>query len=73
MKERGKEGWSDNYLAALAGALGMPEPASLLTHNPFDESASWSLIDSLTTENRKKAIEYIQLLKDSEERQDRAA
>ena len=68
MKERGKEGWNDSYLAALADALGVDEPASLIMRNPSDKDAPYSLLEGLKPEIREKVIDYIDVLKRAEGR-----
>lgn len=72
MKERGEEGWDNSYLAALADALGVDEPASLLIRNPFDKGAPWTLLEGLKPESRAKVLDYIETLEKAE-RSDRAA
>ena len=73
MKERGIEGWDDAYLAALAEALGLDEPASLLVRNPLDRSAPWSLLDNLKPASRAKVLDYIDTLRRAEQTEDKAA
>jgi len=73
MKENGKEGWDDGYLAALAEALGIDEPASLLMRNPVDDAAPWSLLEGLKPDSRAKVLDYIEVLKRAEESKERAA
>jgi transcriptional regulator with XRE-family HTH domain len=68
MKETGKEGWDNAFLAALAEALGVEEPASLLIRNPKDKNAPWSLLDGLKPATREKVIDYIEVLRKAEER-----
>jgi transcriptional regulator with XRE-family HTH domain len=66
MKERGVEGWDDAYLAALADALNT-DPASLIMRNPLETDSPWSLIDGLKPESRAKVLDYIRLVRASEE------
>lgn len=73
MKERGEEGWDNAYLAALADALGVDEPASLLMRNPLDKDAVWSLLDSLKPTSRAKALDYINLLNRADQSEEEAA
>lgn len=65
MKERGKEGWDNGYLAALANALGIEEPASLIMRNPLEEDAVWSLQDHLkkaTPAARQRILSVVETL-----------
>lgn len=66
LKERGEEGWDEEYLADLAYALST-EPASLLMRNPLDSDAPWSLLDSLGPQSREKVLDYARMLKRDEE------
>lgn len=70
MKENGEEGWDDGYLAALAYALGLDEPASLLMRNPQDKASPWTLFESLKPESKAKVFDYIETVKKAEDRQD---
>lgn len=72
-KENYKEGWDDAYLAALAEALAVSEPGSLIMRNPADESAPWSLLETLSAESRAKVVEFAEMLKLREENKTRAA
>lgn len=66
-KETGKEPYDQFYLEALAEALGT-DPASLITRNPTDEDQPWTLLESLKPTSREKAVEYMRLLKDKDDR-----
>lgn len=67
MKERSKEGWNDQYLGALAEALGIASPADLLIRNPFEEDAPRDILDGLNPGNRAKVEEYAKMLKKAQE------
>lgn len=73
MKENNKEGWDDAYLAALADALGVSEPASLIMRNPQDEAAPWNIVEGLSPENREKVLDFIQMVKRDEAKKTKAA
>lgn len=66
-KENRKEPYDQFYLEALAQALNT-DPASLLMRNPNDDQAPWSLLESLNPQSHEKAIEYIKLPKDKDDR-----
>ena len=56
--ESGKQGYSQASLEALAAALSC-RPGDLLTINPLDPNAPWSLLAELSTESRRKVEDYI--------------
>jgi hypothetical protein len=72
LKERGEEGWDDAYLAALADALNA-EPASLIMRNPLATDAPWSILEGLKPESKEKVIDYIKMVKATEESDSKAA
>jgi transcriptional regulator with XRE-family HTH domain len=59
MKERGKEGWDDAWLAAMAEALGLDDPVLLLIRPDAPESA----LAGLTPAEQAKVIDYAETLK----------
>jgi transcriptional regulator with XRE-family HTH domain len=60
--ETGRINYTSNHLDLLAKAL-MCEPADLLTRDPNDPEAPWTLWESLPTQQRRQAIEILKALK----------
>jgi transcriptional regulator with XRE-family HTH domain len=59
--ERGKQGYSQGMLEALATALGT-EAGSLLMRNPNDPEAPWTIWDQLKPATKRQAIELLKTL-----------
>lgn len=73
MKENGKEGWDRDYLGALAEALAIRDPMSLLTYNPLDPTALQDVLQRLTPEDRAKVDNYAETLEKARKVDDKAA
>jgi transcriptional regulator with XRE-family HTH domain len=65
--ERGLQGWTDGTLYALADALNC-QAGDLLTRNPLDTEAPWSLWERLKPEDRPKAIAILRTLAGDEQK-----
>lgn len=61
MLERGKRGYTQDMLEALAEALGT-DPASLLMRDPTDPDAIWSIWDQAQPGERRQIIEVAHAL-----------
>lgn len=61
MLERGKRGYTQDMLEALADALAT-DPASLLMRDPTDPEAIWSIWDQAKPVERRQIIELAQVL-----------
>lgn len=59
--ETGKQGFTDTTLEVLADALNC-EPGDLLTRNPLDKAAPWSVWETLTPMQREQATEMLKIL-----------
>lgn len=60
--ENGKQSYTQDFLEACAVALST-DPASLLTRDPTDPEAPWSIWETLKPAERKKATEAMRDLK----------
>lgn len=60
--ESGDQPYTQDFLEACASAL-QTDPASLLTRNPKDPEAPWSIWDTLKPIERRQATEVIRALK----------
>ena len=58
--ERGQVNYTQPMLEALAEALAC-QPGDLIMRDPTSEGA-WSLLDSLTPETRRKAIDLLEMM-----------
>ena len=56
--ENGKQGFSDETLASLAGALDC-EPGDLLLWNPLDQDSVWSIWSNIPSEKRALALKVL--------------
>jgi transcriptional regulator with XRE-family HTH domain len=61
MLERGKRGYTQDMLEALAEALGT-DPASLLMRDPNDPDAIWSIWDQAKPGERRQIVEVAHAL-----------
>lgn len=68
--ERGLQAYTRGSLEALAEAL-QCQPADLLTRNPEDPEAPWSIWDNLKPDQQKTAIRVLKALQDLDD-EDRA-
>ena len=62
MLERGQRGYTQETLEAIAVALQTSDGA-LLTRNPLDDSADWSVWDQAKPAERKLALELLKTVK----------
>ena len=59
--EHYKQGWTDDTLAWIADALDCT-PGDLLTRNPLDTEAPWSIWENLKPQQRKQALIILKAL-----------
>lgn len=62
--ERGMQPYNQPLLEAIAEALAT-DPASLLTRNPLDGDAPWTIWDTLKPEQRRQAIRLLKALQEA--------
>jgi transcriptional regulator with XRE-family HTH domain len=62
MLERGQRGYTQETLEAIAEAL-QTSVGSLLTRNPLDDSADWSIWDQAKPGERKLALELLKTVR----------
>lgn len=60
--EGGKQGFTDTTLELMAHAL-MCSPGDLLMRNPLDDSAPWTIWETLKPAERKQAVAILEALK----------
>lgn len=56
--EKGKQGFTDSTLEALASALSC-NPGDLLMRNPLDEDAPWTIWDNIPKQDRPRAVQIL--------------
>ncbi len=65
--ERGALPYTQDMLEAIADALGLDDPASLLMRNPLEPEAPWSIWDKLKPATKRQALELLKTLQRTDE------